>query len=293
MQAYSTKRIFKLSQQLFRGRTLVIATMHQKEKVLAPLLKAAFGVTSVLCESLNTDKFGTFCGQKQRTESPIETAKAKCLEALSLSGYDLAIASEGSFGPHPSIFFAPADEEILVMIDLKNQLEFVVSELSLATNFNAKTIINIEELMDFAKTSGFPDHGLILRKSADAHEKQLKGIVDETILKSHFKHLKDRYGEAYVETDMRAMHNPSRMAVIEQAAEKLVALLNSECPKCKTPGFAVNEAIPGLPCSLCSLPTRSILVHRYLCQKCNFVEDKKYPNQKEHEDPMYCDFCNP
>lgn len=267
--------------------------MHQKEKAIAPVLQAAFGLNSVLCDTLDTDKFGTFCGQQQRKESPFATAKAKCLEALSLSGHDLAIASEGSFGPHPSIFFASADEEVLVMIDLKNQLEFVVTELSLATNFNTKSVSSIEDLMEFAAISGFPEHGLILRKSVDAYDDQLKGIVDEKVLMSHFKLLINLYGEAYVETDMRAMYNPTRMSVITKATEKLVALLKNLCPNCQTPGFAVKEAIPGLPCGLCGLPTRSILFHRFRCQKCNFVEDKKYPNQKEQEDPMYCDFCNP
>lgn len=282
-----------MSQQVFEGRTVVIATMHQKEQVIAPVLESTFGLKTVLCDSLNTDTFGTFCGQQQRSASPLATARAKCLAALSLTGHDLAIASEGSFGPHPSIFFASADEELVVMIDQKNQLEFVAMELSLATNFNAKSVCTIEELMDFAEASGFPEHGLILRKSADTYDEQLKGIVDEKELKRHFTQLINLYGQAYVETDMRAMYNPSRMSVIAQATEKLANLLKTECPNCQTPGFAVKEAIPGLPCSLCGLPTRSILVHRYSCQKCNFVEDKKYPNQKEQEDPMYCDFCNP
>lgn len=267
--------------------------MHQKEKVIAPPLENVLGLTSKLCPSLNTDSFGTFSGEQIRTESPLETARAKCLKALAITGLDLAIASEGSFGPHPSLFFAAADVETLVMIDQQHQLEFVVTEISLNTNFNAKSITNLQELKDFAQLTGFPEHGLILRRAMDSFEDQLKGITDEQVLESHFDHLMSLHGQAYVETDMRAMFNPTRMQVIAQAMDKLIALLGSECPQCQTPGFAVSEAIPGLPCELCGLPTRSILYHRFLCQKCNFAENKIYPHQKEKEDPMYCDFCNP
>ena len=279
--------------ELFKGRTVLIATMHQKEKVIAPPLENSLGLKTQLCPTLNTDLFGTFCGEKARTESPIETARSKCLKALAITGLDLAIASEGSFGPHPSLYFTAADVETLVMIDQRHQLEFVVTEISLNTNFSAKAIGNLEELKDFAQLTGFPDHGLILRRSVDSHEDQVKGITDEQVLESHFEQLMRLYGQAYVETDMRAMHNPTRMTVIAQAMDKLIDLLGRECPQCKTPGFAVSEAIPGLPCDLCGLPTRSILYHRFLCQKCNFAEDKMYPYQKEKEDPMYCDFCNP
>jgi hypothetical protein len=41
---------------------------------------------------------------------PIATARQKCLLAK-LSNCDLGVASEGSFGSHPSIFIASADDE--------------------------------------------------------------------------------------------------------------------------------------------------------------------------------------
>ena len=34
--------------------------------------------------------------------------------------------------------------------------------------------------------------------------------------------MREQYGKAYVETDMRAIYNPTRMAVIKRTAEKLV-----------------------------------------------------------------------
>jgi len=92
---------------------------------------------------------------------------------------------------------------------------------------------------------------------------------------------------------MRAMYNPSRMRTIAKATEKLVQKIKSLCPECGTPGFGVVETENGLPCSMCSVPTRSTLKHIYRCQKCTFQMDKKYPFDKQVEDPQYCDFCNP
>ncbi|RTY96888.1 hypothetical protein EKL98_16285, partial [Flavobacterium bomense] len=97
----------------------------------------------------------------------------------------------------------------------------------------------------------------------------------------------------YIETDMRAMYNPTRMKVIEKAAFKLVDKIKSLCPKCRTPGFGIIDRREGLPCQQCHFPTRSTLSHIYSCQKCSYKKEEKYPNGKQTEDPMYCDICNP
>jgi hypothetical protein len=228
-----------------------------------------------------------------RIDDPITTAKKKCLMAMELSNCDLAIASEGSFGQHPTLSFVPADDEFLLFIDKKNNVEIIARELSTNTNFNGAQIKTEEELKEFATHSNFPSHGLILRKSKDDFTNIVKGISDESQLKSVFNSLKSSEGSAYIETDMRAMHNPTRMKVIEAAAIKLAKKINSLCPKCQMPGFGITEAKAGLPCRSCNFPTNSIISHIYACQKCFFSEEKKYPNGKQTEDPMYCDMCNP
>ena len=43
--------------------------------------------------------------------------------------------------------------------------------------------------------------------------------------------------EAFIETDMRAFKNPTRMEAIEKATENLIENIQSECPKCQSPGF--------------------------------------------------------
>jgi hypothetical protein len=278
---------------MFHGRKLIIATKHQKEKVIAPALEKALGVKCITIADLDTDKLGTFSGEVERKFDPITTAKNKCAMAMEINQCDLAIASEGSFGPHPTIYFIPADEEFLVLVDKKNMFEIIVRVLSTETNYNAAVIKTALELKNFAKAAGFPSHGLILRKAKNDYSIIEKGVIDKTHLANTFNSLISNHGSVYVETDMRAMYNPKRMKVIEQATQKLIAKINSKCPQCKTPGFDITKTKPGLPCSLCSNSTRVTLSNVYSCIKCNFSKEEKYPEGKLSADPMYCDYCNP
>ena len=278
---------------MFQNRRLIIATKHKKEQVIAPLLENAFGVKCFIDESFDTDTFGSFSGEIERTKDPITTAREKCLAAMEKNDCDLGVASEGSFGPHPSIFLINADDEFIIFIDKKNDIEVIAREVSPSTNFDGKTVQSETELMDFAASIGFPEHGLILRRSKEDTSELYKGIVDEECLKIQFESLQSKYGEVYVETDMRAMYNPTRMQVIQKATSKLVEQLKSKCPKCQMPGFTVAEVVSGLKCNLCGQPTRSTLSFIYSCKHCKYREEELYPHQKTTEDPMYCDFCNP
>jgi hypothetical protein len=278
---------------LFKNRKLVIATKHEKEKVIAPLLEKHLGVTCFTNESFDTDTLGTFSGEIERELDPISTVRKKCLLAMEASNCDLGVASEGSFGAHPSMFFARADDEFLIFIDKKNNLEIIARELSLETNFDGKEIETEKDLLDFAKAVKFPTHGLILRKSEKDNTHIIKGITDITLLKNSFKKLISESHSVYAETDMRAMYNPTRMSVIKNAAKKLVAKVNSNCPECNAPGFDVTNLKRGLECNLCGLPTKSTLSHVYECQHCEYSKEIMYPSNKTKEDPMYCDYCNP
>ncbi|MCO5936509.1 hypothetical protein NAF17_13260 [Mucilaginibacter sp. RB4R14] len=277
----------------FAGRTLIIATKHAKQQVMAPLLEEALGVHCLVITELDTDQLGTFSGEVEREDDPLTTARKKCQLAMRLSDCELAVASEGSFGMHPATFFCYADEELVILVDQKNNLEIATVMISTQTNFNGAEINDKLALLDFAERANFPSHGLILRKAKNDHEMVIKGIHTPEKLLYVFDALWEKYGSAYVETDMRAMHNPKRMAVIKQATRKLVDKVLSRCPNCTAPGFGVIAAKPGLPCRLCGLPTQSSLAYIYRCQQCEFEKEEQYPNQIQTEDPQYCDFCNP
>jgi hypothetical protein len=277
---------------LFHGRPLVIATQHRKEEVIAPILETALGVSCTTPDGFDTDIFGTFSGEIQRRQDPVATARAKCLAAIQHTGLEMAIASEGSFGPHPASPFLAADVEVLLLVDTKNELEFKVTEISTQTNFSATSVDSLERLNEFASRAGFPSHGLILKKSEEDHTGMIKGITCWQALEVSYKIINSG-GRAFAETDMRAMFNPSRMKVIAAAARKLTEKITCLCPQCETPGFDVTDARNGLPCSWCGSRTQSTLSYVYFCQKCSYREERFFPHGKTTEDPTYCDMCNP
>jgi hypothetical protein len=278
---------------MFNGRKLVIATKHKKEIVIAPILNKELGVHCIAMEGFDTDSLGTFTGEVERVDGPLETVRKKCHLAMDHTNCDMAIASEGSFGPHPTIGFINADEEFLMFLDKKNNLEIWIRHLSLNTNFNGQEITTLKQLIEFSESAKFPEHALIIRKSNTDNSEIVKGITDLKTLKNSFLKLQDKYGSAYIETDMRAMNNPTRMQVITDATKKLVEKIKSICPVCETPGFGITNSKAGLPCAQCGFPTKSTHYHEYICKSCCYKEKKVFPYNKQKEDPTFCDFCNP
>lgn len=262
--------------------------MHQKERAFQELFYNAFSITCFTEPIFQTDCFGTFSGEVKREVSPLEAARQKCDAAFNEFGHDLIISSEGSFGS--SYGFITIDNELLLLKDYKNNLEIITEFSSYETNFNQQKIKTEDELNQFLTQVKFPSHAVIVKSSSG---ELFKGINDVEVLRKialdHF----DSNHMFEVETDMRAMFNPSRMSVIEKAAEKLIGKMNALCPDCQTPGFDVLERKSGLPCELCLQPTKSIKEDVYKCKVCEHMEIKPFPNEKRFEDPMYCDFCNP
>ena len=162
---------------MFEGRKLLIATKHHKEIVMAKHLQSSLGVLCEVTKNYDTDLLGTFSGEIERNSSPLETVKQKCIGAMEKYGYDLGVANEGSFGPHPTLFFVPANEEFIIFIDKKNDLEIVVKKLSPDTNFSGRNIKSEIELEKFIKAVHFPSHAVILRKSAHQNEEIIKDIT--------------------------------------------------------------------------------------------------------------------
>jgi hypothetical protein len=278
---------------MFEKRKLLIATKHHKESVIAPLFWKEFRNYCFTSDAFDTDSLGTFSGEIDRKEDALTTLREKCIIANKATNCDLVIASEGSFGVHPTLFFAQANEELIMLKDFKNKIEIVAKEISMETNFNGKLITNEADLLEFAEKVNFPSHAIILKSEETNYSKIIKGITDKNILLNSYNELKQEFKSVYAETDMRALFNPTRMKVIEKVTHKLVEKIKSLCPKCDFPGFDIVNAIPGLLCKNCSLPTRSTLSYLYKCEKCCFEKELMYPRGIKFEDPTFCDYCNP
>lgn len=277
----------------FSSRHLLIVTKHKKEEVIAPLLEETLGVTCFVAKDFDTDSLGTFSGEIARKDDALITLRKKCWEGMKSEGFDLALATEGSFGNHPTVFFAPANDEFIMLVDQKHNLEIIERVLSMETNFDSSEIRTKEELKTFLDKVQFPSHGVILKDAAENWTKIYKGITDYDSAEKIYDDIIAATNSCFIETDMRAMFNPTRNKIIKEVSLKLINKLRSVCPECLYPGFGVVESEAGLLCNSCSMPTRSISAHIFKCQHCHYKSKVLYPNGKETEDPMYCDFCNP
>lgn len=285
------------NQQLFSNRVAILATMHQKQRVIAPILEQELGIKVRVPTNFNTDVFGTFTREVERTGTQIVAARLKAQKALDLTGATLAIASEGSFAPHPSLPYIYLNREIVIFLDQENDLEIIGEELSLETNFNHQSVESIQQAYDFARKVGFPEHGLVISCQPIAKDSNdiIKGITTEEqfIEAWNWAWNNSPNGKVYLETDMRALYNPTRMKNIAKATYNLLSKIKSHCPQCNLPGFDITKRIPGLPCAICTMPTTLVHSVIYQCQKCGFSQEKLFPDGIEFADPGQCMYCNP
>lgn len=281
----------------FINRLAIIATMHEKERVIAPILLKKIGLKAAVPPNFNTDEFGTFTRDIKRLGTQIEAARLKAEKALELTGESLAIASEGSFAPHPFLPYVSSNREILLLLDKQNNLEIIGEEFSLETNHNHQEVNSVADALKFADKVGFPEHGLVVmvNQQSTASQEIIKGITtkEELINTVEFALTKSTTGTAHIETDMRALYNPTRMKNIAKATQDLIKKVTCFCPQCSTPGFTIIARKKGLPCASCNFPTELIRADIYECQKCGFKEEKLFPHGIEWADPAQCNYCNP
>ena len=278
---------------MFQGRSLFIATNHRKESAIQPILERELNVNCFTLALFDSDQFGTFSGEIERSRSPYDTLKAKCHLGYKLTACDLVIATEGSFGAHPDLPFCAAHDELILLMDFKNNVSFSARILTSETNFQGKKIRSEEELIAFGESIDFPNQAIILRNEEQSMSYLKKGINDWDELSMAFRVCMRRHDNVFVETDMRAMHNPLRMKQIELLTQKLIDKLKVLCPSCEMPGYGVTSVLPGLPCWICETPTSSVLKHVLSCTACQHQEEVYFPNGRQTEEPTFCPACNP
>lgn len=279
------------------GTRAVLATMHGKERVIAPILREALDLDVVLAAGLDTDTFGTFTREIDRPGTQVETVRLKARAGLGMDpAAGIGIASEGSFFAHPHIPFVPVAREIVMLLERHGGLEIAGIDEGIETNFGHVVATGIEAAMAFAEASGFPAHGLVVMACKDGqpapHLLARKDMDSAGSLADAIGQAIRLSGAAHVETDMRAHRNPTRMAAIARATHDLVQRLRSRCPVCERPGFAAVGRVPGLPCRACGAPTRQVMATRMGCGRCGHevIEERL---DASSADPATCDVCNP
>ncbi len=276
---------------IYKDKYVLLASKHNKEQAIEPVFRDTLAC-NICVEDIDTDQFGTFTGEIPRYSSAYETCVLKAKHAANEKKYAFSIASEGSFGPHPSSPFIAHAHEIMVFVDLENDWIIAEQLITPNTNYKMMTIQQDTQLDQFLTSTLFPSHGLTLQ-SGDRRDIIAKGIVNDhqlqTALTAGFK----KYNELFIATDMRAMMNPTRMRTLSELATKLAIRINSACPSCNIPGFGFKSVSGKLPCNLCGDDTAMYQYEQWGCIQCDYQEQRPRKDKLVAADPAHCDYCNP
>lgn len=275
----------------FRGETVLFATMHGKEEILTSQLNEV-GLTC-LGTKINTDEFGTFTGEVERHGSVRETLRKKISAVSSNQTGRFVLASEGSFGPHPILGFVPTDLESLLLWDRKYDVEIYAEFLCLQPVNGEKLLGPSDDFRNALLQLGFPEHGVIVHpegklvpvfKGLHSELKVAQAMLDSFMV--------SKTAKVVIANDLRACHNPTRRNAISRAGLVLLDKLNSFCPGCAYPGFAIARGMPGLPCAACEEPSAASKELIWECAKCSHSERRARPDGKRTIDMSECEFCN-
>mgnify|MGYP003340004060 FL=1 len=266
-----------------------LATMHDKLPLIGPAMSARLGL-DVYATGTNTDAFGTFSGEIERTLPPLETAFAKARQGMIESGAIVGLASEGSIGVSGLLLVVSAVEIVAIVDDAAG---FVLGESasSQAVVTHSWVIEEGHPREEDLVRAGFPEHGLIVR-SVDGNGPLTKGIHDPRELKRAVEECRESgFAAVRIESDLRAHHCPSRQPVIRAAAERLAERLARLCPSCDCPGWGPVGLVRGLKCATCGVPTEGVLTHIDGCPRCSHRVTGHI--REERANPSTCWNCNP
>lgn len=276
----------------YRGRRVTLLTKHRKEVALGPVLSERVGCAVEVTSAYDTDELGTFTREIPRIGSQLEAARKKAELALKESGATLGLGSEGSFSPGPFGLYA-WNLELVVLRDEELGVE-VVGRAEGPGHQLHTTVRSERELEAFASRAGFPAHGLVVRPDDEHAPYVARDLEDAESLSGAFRAALacSKAGVVFVESDLRAYRNPTRMARIAEAGRDLAVRLLCLCPACATPGFGVASRLGGLPCADCGAPTGELRAERWACVRCDATETRPIAGV-ERADPSSCPDCNP
>jgi len=282
-----------LSAHPYVHKRIALTTKHDKLRLIKPAFDEYVG-----CElfevNLDTDQLGTFTGVIERDAPPRETAIRKARLGMRETGLLIGIASEGSVGPDPVVPFIHSNIEHLVLVD--DEKGIIISEIHRSFEITAATITSTpdQDLTSFLEKADFPNHALIVRPNTQIKSNCIKGV-------NKFEQLQEAIaissklspnGFVVIESDLRAMHSPSRQRNIEEVAKLLAWRVSQLCPNCQMPGWGCVGYEKGLNCSECELENPDAIRQEKLgCVKCDHEELGNVIASVL--DPAQCHFCNP
>lgn len=275
-----------LGATIFQGAHFGLVTLHGKESIFAPALAQRWQAYLTNNSSFNTDSLGTFSGEVERRFSPVECALRKARLALTLTGADFGLGSEGSFSTGPW-GFGVINQELVACVS-KMQDWFVVGHFAAPVSVMECRYGDTNDRDRFWHK--LPNGQGVMLVSEDHIAKGVTSEAEATeILTAWYgEHIPDDLRIAY---DLRAHQAPMRRSNIALALENLMQRLESHCTQCGQPGFWPDHHKTGLPCSACGFPTDNIISRSAHCEGCGHQVTTAV--EALYADPATCPFCNP
>lgn len=273
----------------YAGLRAVLATKHDKLPLLASPLRKAVGL-EVFAAEVDTDLLGTFTPERKRRHSPLEAAIAKARMGMAATGEAIGIASEGSIGPDPDLPLLMSDREVVVLVDDLHGIVIQAWAQSFHVVAESGAFRPGDDMDDFLARAGFPDHKLIVMPNRTGRRlRVVKGVGEPDVLRAAIAEFSglSRDSLARVESDLRANANPTRRAVIAEAAEALARRVATRCPTCMAPGWGEGQRWVVHRCVRCgALEPRAEAT--WCCVACQATEMQKSP---EPPNPL-CHACS-
>ncbi|WP_343573985.1 DUF6671 family protein [Mycobacterium sp.] len=271
---------------------MAIGTRHGKQHQLAPAFADVLGARLITPPDLDTDRFGTFSGERPRTLPARDAARAKAHLAMSAADTPYGLATEATYGPLPGTGW-PGHEEIALFVDDTRNLEIIEGLRIQSVPGSSRRVRAAADLPD-PISQGWPAQACIVRPSSgDDTAAITKGINDIRQLSAAIAIAAARStdGHAIVEPDLRAHHNPTRQAALIRLARALADRLATACPRCATPGYGRIDVERGLACRICATQTDLPRAEIHGCARC--PQRHSHPLPTTAADPRWCPTCNP
>lgn len=273
----------------YRSATIVFATRHGKERQAGTAFQQQLDALVIAPDDIDTDQFGTFTGEIERTQTPLQAALAKALLGTALTGLPYALASEATYTSTWGVL--ARHHELLLFHDAERDLTLTENTIVNVRGHGTTTVADPEGALAAAVRFGFPATRAIALVENGTVLVARKGLAEPEDLVSAATELLAYGVPLHIEPDYRAHGNPQRRLVITALAERMAYRLTQQCNECRTPGWGVVGVQRGLACETCGEPTSGISGDIYGCAACGTTAVS--PRLHSTISAQWCDACNP
>lgn len=214
----------------YAGKVVILHSNEAKSVAIGPPLWERLRM-STLEYVWNWGEATSSIHETCREEDVVSRARQKCDVVIERLGdkVEFVIATEGAILFDSRVPFPRRHLEVIYFIDRPHGFHLHMSRSSTLTNYARGEVRSLEDLFAFAKQAKFPSHSLLIGPNCCSCAREYPVQVnryDDLVeaFTSSMSLSPDR--SVWVETDMRAWANPSRMRIIRELGSLLALHLS-------------------------------------------------------------------